>query len=216
MRCSGPPLPHQAVERATQIGTSTTPTPEPTSGSTPRSTASPAPGSTPGPTAESEPPEWVPLHFIHVSGIVVDLAPHPFVAPHPARHAWDLLHELVRDVSAGHPVTEKAIRKYYIAICRAQGIKPFPWLSVLRHFNRLLMARLWACLQEDLHVGLRGRPPSEAAHLPNSLAHGVRTLGVRTCDASTGAGAGRRPSRLTTALLSATAPVIVAGSRAAH
>jgi len=57
---------------------------------------------------------------------------------HPAKHALNLLHELMRDNCTGQLATEKAIRKYYIAICNMQRIKPFSWLSVARHLNRLL------------------------------------------------------------------------------
>jgi hypothetical protein len=48
------------------------------------------------------------------------------------------LHVLAHDECAGEPATEKTLRTAYIAICRKQGIKPFPWLSVVRHFNVLL------------------------------------------------------------------------------
>src|SRR5262245_4382732 len=33
---------------------------------------------------------------------------------------------------------EKAIKKYYVAVSRSRRVKPFPWLSVVRHFNALL------------------------------------------------------------------------------
>jgi hypothetical protein len=49
-----------------------------------------------------------------------------------------LLQKLMLDNCAGEPATEKMLRTYYIAICRKQRIRPFPWLSVLRHFNVLL------------------------------------------------------------------------------
>jgi hypothetical protein len=56
----------------------------------------------------------------------------------PAKHALIMLHKLMRDNCAGEPATEKALRTYYIAICRPQRLKPFPWPSVIRCFNRLL------------------------------------------------------------------------------
>jgi hypothetical protein len=113
------------------------PTTLPTTGSTTLPTA----GSTALPTAEptsgSEPPEWAPLYFIREAGVIVDLACDPDHMD-PAKHALILLHKLMRDDCAGEPATEKALRTYYIAICRKHRIKPFPWLSVIRHFNRLL------------------------------------------------------------------------------
>jgi hypothetical protein len=49
------------------------------------------------------------------------------------------LHDLMRDEDfAGELATEKAIRSYYTSACRMVGIKPFPWLSVVRHLNQLL------------------------------------------------------------------------------
>ena len=42
------------------------------------------------------------------------------------------------DALAGQPGTEKAIKKYYGAVSRSRHVKPFPWLSVVRHFNALL------------------------------------------------------------------------------
>lgn len=34
---------------------------------------------------------------------------------------------------------EKVLRKFYTTIfCREEGVRPLPWLSVLRHFNKLL------------------------------------------------------------------------------
>jgi hypothetical protein len=42
------------------------------------------------------------------------------------------------DALAGQPATEKTLRKYYVAVSRSQGVKPFPWLSVVRHFDTLL------------------------------------------------------------------------------
>src|SRR5262249_51746684 len=76
--------------------------------------------------------ETAPLYVIREAGVIVDLACEPPHAMDPAKHALILLHALMRDDCAGEPATEKTLRKYYITICRAQGIKPFPWLSVVR------------------------------------------------------------------------------------
>jgi hypothetical protein len=51
----------------------------------------------------------------------------------------DLLHHLMRDEDfAGQLAAEKAIKKYYVALCRTKGTKTFPWLSVARPLNRVL------------------------------------------------------------------------------
>jgi hypothetical protein len=42
------------------------------------------------------------------------------------------------DALAVQPATERALRKYYIAVSRSQRVKLVPWLSVLRSFNVLL------------------------------------------------------------------------------
>jgi len=53
----------------------------------------------------------------------------------------ELLRALMRDEAfAGQLATEKPLRKFYTAICRSQGIKPFPWPSVFRHVNGMLKA----------------------------------------------------------------------------
>jgi hypothetical protein len=79
-----------------------------------------------------------PLYFIREDGVIVDLACEPLQATDPAKHALILSHKLMRDNCAEEPATEKMLRTYYIAICRPQRLKPFPWLSVIRCFNRLL------------------------------------------------------------------------------
>ena len=111
--------------------------------STAVSAAVPAPLSTPSPTpgstADSEPLATAPIYVIRDAGIVIDLAYDPVGAPHPARHAVDLLHHLMRDEDfAGQLAAEKAIKKYYVALCRTKGTKTFPWLSVARPLNRVL------------------------------------------------------------------------------
>ena len=90
-------------------------------------------------TADSEPLATAPIYVIRDAGIVIDLAYDPVGAPHPARHAVDLLHHLMRDEDfAGQLAAEKAIKKYYVALCRTKGTKTFPWLSVARPLNRVL------------------------------------------------------------------------------
>jgi len=111
------------------------PTPVSVPGSTPSPTPEPEAGSTPEPT----PPSTVPIYVIREAGIAVDLACRPRETEHPIKHAMDLLHALMRDEAfAGQPATEKALKKLYTAISRSQGIKPFSWHSVVRHFNAIL------------------------------------------------------------------------------
>jgi hypothetical protein len=115
------------------------PTPVSTAPPTPASTTLPIAGSTTLSTSGSEPPGAVPLYFIREAGVIVDLACESLHATNnPAKHAMNLLHVLMQDECAGELATEKALRRSYIAICREQGMKPFPWLSVVRCFNRLL------------------------------------------------------------------------------
>jgi len=92
----------------------------------------------PEPMVDSEPPATATLYVVREAGIAVDLVCQPLESEHP-KHALDLLHELMRDDAlAGQPATEKALRKYYIAVSRSQRFKPFPWISALRSINVLL------------------------------------------------------------------------------
>jgi hypothetical protein len=96
-------------------------------------------GLVPEPTPDPEPST---VYIVRdVAGVVVDLGRRPVAAPHPETHALDLLHFLIRDHEfVGQAATEKAIKKYYFTVCRSDGVRPFPWLSVLRHLNRVLRA----------------------------------------------------------------------------
>jgi hypothetical protein len=107
---------------------------EPTAGSTAPSTALPTAQPTTPPTAGST----AALYFIREAGVVVDIAGQPPEPEHPIGHALVLLRKLVCDSCAGEHATEKTLRTYYLVICRKYGMKPLPWLSVLRHFNALL------------------------------------------------------------------------------
>jgi hypothetical protein len=105
--------------------------------------------SVPEPTAASEAPSTALLYVVREAGIVVDLVCQPLESEHPTKHALDLLLELMRDDPlAGQPATEKALRKYYIAVSRSQRVKPFPWLGVVRSFNVIPQADLRSHLQK--------------------------------------------------------------------
>jgi hypothetical protein len=83
----------------------------------------------------------VPIYVIRTDGIAVDLVCQPLESEHPLKHAAELVRALMRDEAfAGQPATEKPLRKFYTAICRSQGIKPFPWPNVRRHVNGILKA----------------------------------------------------------------------------
>jgi hypothetical protein len=113
------------------------PTAPATASPTASPTAQPTAGSTSPPTAEPT----APIYVIRDAGVAVDLAGQDVEIEHPLKHAAELLRTLMRDEAfAGQPATEKPLRKLYTAICRSQGIKPFPWPSVLRHVNGMLKA----------------------------------------------------------------------------
>src|SRR5215467_7811386 len=81
----------------------------------------------------------------------------------------------------GQPGPQEVLHRRY----RSQGIKPFPWLSVLRHFN-VLLKLIYGPAHRKTYNREYGWSPSEAARLPDSLARG----------GGTGARAGRRYGRL--------------------
>jgi hypothetical protein len=79
------------------------------------------------------------MYVIRDARTVVGLSHHPALAPGPWTHASDLLYELINDDAlAGEAVTEKVLRKYYLAACRGDRVRPLPWLAVLRQLNGLL------------------------------------------------------------------------------
>lgn len=122
-----------------------TPTPSSTSPSTALAVLPPTPLATPSPTPAStlgstlvlvpEPPAAYIIR--NNTGTVVDLSREGVSSPHPETHAWKLLGALIEEI-AGEPATERAIKKYYASVCRAESVRPFPWLAVVRQFNRLL------------------------------------------------------------------------------
>ena len=120
------------------------PTPVSTAPSTTPPTADSIAQSAAEPTAETESSSAVPIYVIRTDGIAVDLVCQPYQpweSEHPPKHAAELVRALMRDEAfAGQLATEKPLRKFYIAICRSQGIKPFPWTSVLRHVTGMLKA----------------------------------------------------------------------------
>jgi hypothetical protein len=74
------------------------------------------------------------------AGIAVDLSCESVDPEHPETHALGFLHFLVNDHAlAGQEALEKVLKRLYTAVfCPRQGTRPLPWLSVLRHFNKLL------------------------------------------------------------------------------
>ena len=78
------------------------------------------------------------VYIVRDHGIVVGLSLQGGSAAHPGTDALDFLHRLAASALGGQLVTEAILREYYVATCRAERLKPFPWLAVLREFNRLL------------------------------------------------------------------------------
>jgi hypothetical protein len=133
------------LEPAATLASTAVTVPISTPGPTPTSTPQSAPTATLATTLVVVPepmpgPVPSPVYVVRdAAGVVVDLAPQPVVAMHPETHALDLLHFLIRDSDfSAQIVTEKALKKYYLTVCRMDRVKPFPWLSVLRQLNRVL------------------------------------------------------------------------------
>jgi hypothetical protein len=119
------------------------PTAVPTTLSTAGSTTLPTAGSTAGPTAqpttETDDVTHDETYIIRDGGVIVGLGRETDGVPNPTSHALALLQLLMQDEGyAGQPATEKHIRDCYTGVCRIQGAKPLPWLSVVRPFNALL------------------------------------------------------------------------------
>jgi len=146
----------------------------PTPQATPEMTPTSTPGSTlvlaPEPTPEPDPAA---VYIVRDAGIVVDLVRGavPAIA-HPEAHALNLLRCLMDDSDfAGQPATEKAIRKYYLSACRLEGMRPFPWHSVLRApaSQSDTKSDLRYRVQEELPKRVRRWSPSKAPCVPNPL-----------------------------------------------
>ena len=90
------------------------------------------------PTSEPEPAA---RYVVRDGGIIVGLAHEPVTAPHAETHALDLLHFLIQDERfEGQTATVGVLKRYYLDACRADGVRPFKWIGVLRHLNRFLKA----------------------------------------------------------------------------
>jgi hypothetical protein len=123
-----------APQSEPELPSATAPAPTPAPASTPE----PTPTSTPAPVPSSTP---LPLYAVHdAAGTIVDISCWDIDAESPAVHAEEFLHWLVENKAlAGECVIEKVLKRLYATVfCRQVAIRPLPWLSVLRHFNKLL------------------------------------------------------------------------------
>jgi hypothetical protein len=115
--------------------------PEPTPQYTPEST----PTSTLGSTLILAPEQQAPqvLFVLREGGVIVDLVhgKQSGWAPLPEVHADERLDRLMVDKDrAGQPVAVLALRKFHLLVCRTEGARPFPCLTVVRPLNRRLQA----------------------------------------------------------------------------
>ena len=77
---------------------------------------------------------------------------------------------------------QKVLRKYYVAVGRSQGIKTFPWLSVVRCFNvilKLIYGPAYKMTHKRVYEGGRLRKRIDRIPLLKEYEEAARTPGRR-------------------------------------